>query len=313
MSGTTGSFWLPEAASTGAHAVDAGWNLVLWISAFFFVLVVGVMAFFVIRYRRRSESEIPDAPDHNTRLEILWTVIPIGIVLVLFGVGFKGFINQSVAPADSMDIYVTAERWMWTFTYPSGTTSVNELRVPVGRPVKLVLSSKDVIHSFYVPEFRIKKDAVPNSYTTVWFEATKTGEMTIDCAEYCGTGHSAMLGKLRVMPEKDFQEWLDSGGEEKGLSPVEQGAKIAAKLACMTCHSADGSAKTGPTWKGLFGHKVEMADGTAVTADEAYVRESITDPSAKVVKGYQPVMPVFKGLVTQKELDALTAYIKSLK
>jgi cytochrome c oxidase subunit 2 len=313
MSGSSHSFWLPDAASTAAQQFDSGWNLVLWVAAFFFVLVVGAMSYFVIRYRRKSESEFPDAPDHNTRLEVVWTVIPIGIVLLLFGVGFKGYLNEQVAPADAMEIYVTAERWMWTFTYPSGSSSVNELRVPLGRPVKLVMSSKDVIHSFFVPELRLKKDVVPNSYTTLWFEATRTGEMTINCAEYCGTGHSAMLGKLVVLPAKDFTEWLETGGEEKGGSPVQQGEHLATRLACMTCHSADGSTNTGPSWKGLYGAKVELEDGATVTADESYLRESITDPNAKIVKGYQPLMPVFKGLVTQKQLDALVAYIKSVK
>jgi cytochrome c oxidase subunit 2 len=313
MDGASHSFWLPDAASTGAARVDDGWNLVLWVSAFFFVLVVGAMAFFVIRYRRKSESDFPDAPDHNTRLEVVWTVIPVVIVIALFAVGFRGFLDEAIAPADSLEIYVTAERWMWTFTYPNGSTGVNELHVPLGRPVKLIMSSKDVIHSFYVPEFRLKKDAVPNSYTTLWFEPTKVGELTIECAEYCGTGHSAMYGKLVVMPEKEFQEWLESGGEEKGVSPVVEGEKLSVKLACTTCHSADGSAKTGPTWKGLYGHKVTLADGSTVNADEAYLRESITDPNAKIVQGYQPLMPVFKGLVTQKQLDALVAYMKSLK
>lgn len=313
MSGSQGSFWLPEAASTTAAQTDAGWTLVLWVSAFFFVLVVGAMSFFVIRYRRRSESEFPNAPDHNTRVEILWTVIPIAIVLVLFTVGFRGFLNQQIAPANSLEVYVTAERWMWTFTYPNGATAVNELRVPLGKPVKLIMSSKDVIHSFYVPEFRLKKDVVPNSYTTAWFEATSLGEKTITCTEYCGTGHSAMLGKLLVLSEAEFADWLQSGADDKNATPEQAGEKLATKLACVTCHSTDGSAKTGPTWKGLAGHKVELADGTTAVADEAYLRESITDPNSKVVKGYQPVMPAFKGLVTQKQLDALVAYIKSLK
>jgi cytochrome c oxidase subunit 2 len=313
MSGSTQSFWLPEAASTSARTFDAGWNLVFWVSAFFLVLVVGEMSYFVIRYRRRSESEIPQAPDHSTRLEIAWTIIPVIIVLVLFVVGFKGFLSQQIAPGDSLEIYVTAEKWMWTFTYPSGSSSINELRVPLGRPVKLVMSSKDVIHSFFVPQFRLKKDVVPNSYTTLWFEPTQLGEMTITCAEYCGTGHSAMLGKLIVMPESDFKDWLQNGGDEKDVPPALAGAHRAEKFSCLTCHSTDGSAKTGPTWKGLYGSKVELSDGRTVEADEQYLRESITDPNAKIVKGFQPLMPAFKGLVSQKELDALVAYMKSVK
>ncbi|MGC4122231.1 MAG: cytochrome c oxidase subunit II [Myxococcales bacterium] len=308
-----GSFWLPEQASTVAGQVDAGWDLVLWVSAFFFVLVVGGMSFFAIRYRRRTEEELPNAPDHNTRIEIVWTAIPVAIVLVLFVVGFKGFLNQQIAPANALEVSVTAEKWMWTFAYPNGAISVNELKVPLGRPVKLVMSSKDVIHSFYVPEFRLKKDVVPSSYTTAWFEATELGLKTITCTEFCGTGHSAMRGKLEVMAEKDFNEWLESGAEEKDVPPVLAGEKLSTKLACTTCHTTDGKPGTGPTWKGLAEHDVQLADGSTVKADEQYLRESITDPNAKVVKGFQPVMPVFKGLVSQKQLDALVAYIKSLK
>jgi len=308
-----GSFWLPEAASTAAAQTDAGWSLVLWVSAFFFVLVVGAMSYFVIRYRRKSETEIPDAPDHNTKIEIVWTVIPVAIALVLFTVGFRGFLNQSVAPAGATEIFVTAEKWMWTFTYPNGNSEVNELRVPMGQPVKLVMSSKDVIHSFFVPEFRLKKDVVPNSYTTLWFEATKAGTMTITCTEYCGTGHSAMTGKLIVMETKAYQDWLEAGGGEKGLTPVQEGEKLSAKFACNTCHSVDGSAKVGPTWKGLADSKVALVDGTTVVADEAFLRESIVDPNKTVVKGFQPVMPVFKGLLNGRQIDALIAYMKSVK
>jgi len=311
--GGGGSFWLRVAAARVAGQVDAGWGLVLWISAFFFVLVVGGMSYFAIRYRRRGEAEVPDAPDHDTRLEVVWTAIPVAIVVTLFAVGFKGFLNQQIAPANALEISVTAERWMWTFAYPNGAVSVNELKVPLGRPVKLIMSSKDVIHSFFVPEFRIKKDVVPSSYTTAWFEATELGRKTIACTEFCGTGHSAMLGKLEVMPQPAFDEWLESGGEEKGVPPVLAGERLSAKLACTTCHTTDGKPGTGPTWKGLAGHEVELADGSKVTADEQYLRESITDPNSKIVKGYQPVMPAFKGLLSQAQLDALVAYIKSLQ
>ncbi len=304
------SFWLPRAGSTLAKDFDASWSLVYWVSIFFFVLVVGALAYFVLRYRRRSEVEIPDAPDHNTRLEVIWTLIPIVIVVVLFAVGFRVYLKSVVAPAEALEVSVTAERWMWTFTYGNGTVSVNELRVPRGKPVKLVMSSKDVIHSFFVPELRVKKDAVPNSYTTLWFEATEPGEATIECTEYCGAGHSAMLGKLIVQEEKDFNSWLETGGGEGKLPPAELGAKLFVKMACNTCHTTDGALKTGPTFKGIFGTKVELADGTAVMADEDYIRESITNPTAKVVKGFQPVMPVFKGLLSQKQLDGLLAFIK---
>src|SRR4030067_1083694 len=175
------SFWLPRAGSTLAKDFAAGWGLVYWVSVFFFVLVVGALAYFVVRYRRRSEAEIPDAPDHNTRLEVIWTLVPIVIVVVLFAVGFRVYLKSVVAPAEALEVSVTAERWLWTFTYGNGTVSVNELRVPLGKPVKLILSSKDVIHSFFVPELRVKKDAVPNSYTTLWLEPTEREERNVSC------------------------------------------------------------------------------------------------------------------------------------
>ncbi len=307
------TFWLPRAGSTIAKEVDFGWNLVLTVSAIFFLIVVGAMIYLVVRYQRRNENEVPHGPEHNTKLEVVWTGIPIAIVMVLFAVGFKTFLSMAVAPAESLEVSVTAERWLWTFTYPNGTVSVNELRAPVNQPVKLVMSSKDVIHSFYVPDFRIKKDVVPNQYTTTWFEATEAGEATLMCAEYCGTGHSAMLGKIVIQQPKEFQDWLDSAGADAKLPPAEAGAKLFVKMSCNTCHTTDGSPKTGPTFKGVFGRTEEMSDGQKLQVDEQYIRESIETPAAKVVKGYQPVMPVFKGLLNQKQIDALIAYIKTLK
>jgi cytochrome c oxidase subunit 2 len=307
------SFWLPKAGSTLAGEIDFAWSLVFWIAVFFFVLVVTTMSVFVVRYRRRRDDEIPDAPTHSTRLEVIWTIIPIIIVVGLFTVGFRAFLASAVAPAESMEINVVGERWLWTFSYPDGTTSVNELRVPRGRPVKLILSSKDVIHSFFVPEFRIKRDAVPGRYTSIWFEATETGELDIYCTEYCGTGHSNMLARLVVMEEPDFKQWLETGGGDKDLPPAERGGQLFVKMACNTCHSTDGTAMTGPSLKGLFGKQVTLASGGSVAADENYLRESITNPAAKVVQGYQPVMPVFKGLLDQQQIDALVAYLKSLE
>ncbi len=313
MTGASDSFWLPRAGSTLAREVDASFNLVYWVAVFFFLLVVGALVVFVVRYRRKVGAEVPRAPDHNTPIEIVWTAIPVAIVLVLFAVGFRVYLKSSVAPADAMEVSVTAERWMWTFTYPNGTVSVNELRVPRARPVKLILSSRDVIHSFFVPEMRVKKDAVPNSYTTLWFEATEAGESTIQCTEYCGAGHSSMLGKLIVQEDKDFDNWLESGGGDNKLPPAELGARLFAKMACNTCHTTDGLPKTGPTFKGIYGTRVELADGTSALVDENYIRESITSPAAKVVRGFQPVMPVFKGLLTQKQIDGLVAFIKEQK
>lgn len=311
MSGDA-TFWLPESASTAAREIDFGWNAVLAVSIFFFVLVMGAMIYFVIRYRRRGD-EIPSAPHESRKVEFIWTIIPIGIVTVLFFIGFRGYIDAMVAPADALEISVTAERWMWTFTYPEGQTSVNELHLPKDRPIKLVMSSKDVIHSFWIPEFRLKRDVLPGRYTTLWFEATRNGDWHVLCSEYCGTGHSAMLATVVVEEDSKFDKWLEESGGDKNAPPLERGQRLFTKMACNTCHSTDGAAKTGPSLKGIFEHEVKLASGDTVKADENYLRESMTNPSAKVVQGYQPVMPVFKGLLDQSQMDALITYIKSLQ
>ncbi len=313
--GAGATLWMPEQISSGAVEADFAWNVVLWVATVLFALVMGAMIYLVWRYRRRpghGPASAAEAPDHSGKVELLWTAAPTLIVIVLFFVGFRGFLGLSVAPAEAAEINVTAERWLWTFSYPEGMTSVNELRVPVGKPVKLVMSSKDVIHSFFVPELRVKRDVLPGRYTTVWFEPTKTGEWDLLCTEYCGTGHSAMLAKLVVQEPKAYDEWLQSGGQEEGVPAAEQGKRLFSKMACNTCHTIDGAASTGPTLKGLFGHEVKLANGERVEADENYLRESITNPAGKVVQGYQPVMPVFKGLLNQAQLDALIAYVKSL-
>lgn len=307
-----GSFWLPRQGSTLAKHVDAGWDAAYWNAVVFFVLVVGAMLLFVIKYRRRSENDKTSTISHSTAIEVTWTAIPLLIVIALFFVGLRGYVHASVAPAESYEINVTGEMYMWTFTYPDGTTTVNEFAVPRGRPVRLIMSSKDIVHSFYIPEFRVKQDVVPGSYTSLWFEATETGETVLFCTEYCGTGHSDMLATVKVLEQADFEKWLE-GSSGSDLPPEELGKALFVKRACATCHSLDGTRITGPTLKGLFGREEELADGTKIIADENYFRESLFNPAGQVVKGYPPTMPVFKGLLKDKEVDALIAYLKTVK
>ncbi len=307
-----GSFWLPRQTSTLAPEVDAGFYLVYWVSVGFFVLVIGSMSYFAVRYRRRQEGEKTSTVDHSTVLEVVWTTIPALMLIGLFAVGLKGYASAQVAPAEALEVQVTGEKWLWTFTYPNGTTTVNELGVPRDRPVRLVMSSKDIVHSFFVPEFRIKQDVVPGQYTTTWFEATESKEVVILCAEYCGTGHSDMLAKVIVMDDPVYRDWLDKGGGAGDLPPAELGKKLFTSRSCATCHSLDGSRLQGPSLKGLFGRSEDIEGGASVKVDENYFRESVLNPGAKVVRGYQASMPTFQGLLKDKEIDALIAYLKTL-
>ncbi|WP_437295456.1 cytochrome c oxidase subunit II [Sorangium sp. So ce426] len=307
-----GSFWLPRQGSTLAEHIDAGWAAAYWVSVFFFILVSGAVVLFALKYRRRSERDKTSPIDHSTTVEVVWTLIPLAIVIALFFVGLRGYVHASVAPAESYEINVTGEMYLWTFTYPDGTTTVNELAVPRGRPVRLIMSSKDILHSFYIPEFRVKQDVVPGSYTSLWFEATETRETVLLCTEYCGSGHSDMLATVKVLEQSDFEKWLE-GNNNSDLPPEELGKLLFAKRSCATCHSLDGTRIQGPSLKGLFGREEELVDGSKLIADENYFRESLFNPGGQVVRGYPPVMPSFKGLLKDREVDALIAYLKSVK
>lgn len=307
-----GTFWLPRQGSTLAPIIDQGWDLAYWVSVVFFVLVIVPLALFVWKYRRKSPTEVGAPPGHNTALEIAWSVIPLALVMACFIVGFKGFMAASVAPADSYEIQVTAQKWAWSFTYPNGRVSPGELRVPAGKPIRMVMSSKDVIHSFFIPVFRVKQDVIPGSYSSVWFEATEPMETTLECAEYCGTDHSAMLAKVVVMPEDKFNDWLKLD-ESAGMAPAEYGQKLFVKYTCVACHSVNGVRIVGPTFKGAFGRSEAFTDGSKGVVDENYVRESILNPAAKIVAGYPPVMPPFKGQLDDKQIEAIIAYMKTLK
>lgn len=306
---------LPPAASTTAQYVDPLLKFLFYVSLFFVVLIFGLTVFFVIRYQRREERGwIKYAPSHNPWLELTWISIPTIIVLILFVWGFRSFLHLSVAPAYAYQVKVTGQKWFWSFDYPEGFTSVNELVVPIGKPVKLLLSSRDVIHSFFVPAFRVKRDVLPNRYTIAWFMPTQEGDYPLFCAEYCGAEHSKMVGKVRVVKSEQFSHWVDSlAAWGEGMSLEELGGRLYTAKACNTCHSLDGSPGNGPSFKGIFGHSVKFTDGSEGIVDENYIRESLLQPSRKVVLGFQPIMPSYQGILKEREIEAIIAFLQTLK
>ncbi len=299
----------PRQASTMAGEVDALFFVLVAISLFFGVLVAALVVFFSVKYRRRSEDEMPRAIHGSLPLEIAWTVIPLFIVLGIFIWSARIYIDFYRVPTNAIDVYVVGKRWMWKAQHITGQREINELHVPVGTPVKVTVTSEDVIHSFYIPDFRVKKDAVPGRYATLWFEATKPGRYRLFCAEYCGTKHSEMKGWITVMEPAAFQTWLQGGATG---SMADEGKKLFESMACATCHQPNSQGR-GPVLEGVFGKPVRLAGGQTVTADAEYIRESIVHPTAKIVEGYQPIMPTFQGLISEEGLSQLVAYIQSLK
>jgi cytochrome c oxidase subunit 2 len=293
-----------------AGRVDALYFFLLALSAFFVILIATLIVVFGIRYRRRAHSEVGAKVVPALSLELAWTIIPLGLGMILFFWGANVYFAQAQPPAETLDVYVTGKQWMWKFQHLDGQREINELHVPAGRAVRVTGTSEDVIHSLFIPAFRVKADVLPGRYTTIWFNATKPGRYHIFCAEYCGTKHSGMIGTVVVMEPTEYQAWLSGGAAEGSLSS--QGEKLFQDLACATCHRSDGQGR-GPNLEGLFGSQVQLTDGTKVLADEAYVRESILSPTAKVVSGFQPVMPTFQGLISEEQLIALVEYVKSLK
>jgi cytochrome c oxidase subunit 2 len=271
------------------------------------------MAYFLIRYRARPGHEAEPSPSHSNALEIVWSVIPAILVAVMFIWGFFGYMEMRSAPDDAYEIQVVGKKWNWSFIYANGHID-SDLHVPLDRPVRLVMTSDDVIHSLYIPDFRIKMDLVPGRYTKTWFRAMEEGEHTLLCAEYCGTQHSSMLAKVVVHPSGEFESWLeDAANFLERVTPVEGGEILYNRRGCVQCHSIDGSAKTGPTFKGTYGTVQQMTSGEQVEIDENYIRESILDPQAKVRAGYRPVMPTYRGMLKDEEISAIIEFIKSLK
>lgn len=308
-----GGYWLPPPDSSTAAAVDRVFYFILGVSAFFFVLIIALMCLFVILYRRRPGEEAPGSASHSNLLEITWTIIPVILVVIMFYMGFTTYMDIKTAPRQAYDIRVVGQKWSWVFSYPNGHVSA-ELHVPVDRPVRLTMTSEDVIHSLFIPAFRVKMDLVPGRYTTTWFHPLRAGTYDLYCAEYCGTGHSDMLSKVIVHKPGEFDVWLeDAANLLAKMTPVEAGAELTRRHGCQTCHSTDGTAKVGPSFKAIYGQAHSFTDDTSAEVDDNYIRESILEPMAKVRQGYQPVMPTYKGRLKDQEITAIIEYIKSLK
>jgi cytochrome c oxidase subunit 2 len=352
---------IPIPGTDVAARWDTLYLFLVWLSIFFFVLVVGAMLVFIVKYRHRPGVKTQYITG-NHLLEAFWIIIPTIMLLAIFGWGYSVYRSMISAPADAYEIRVIGKQWLWQFQYDSGRTTTAELYVPLNRPVKLIMTSQDVLHDFFIPNFRIKQDVVPGMYTSVWFEARVPGKHQIFCSQYCGTSHSGMLAKLIVLDDKQWKDWqngkkienIPDASDEyrqeqmsendtttparstaeaqsdakndddtvaneqasttlKPMTLVQQGKNLFEVKGCASCHSVDGTSKIGPTEKGIFGKTVTLTDGSTVMRDENYIRESIEQPNAKIVKGFNPVMPTFQGLLSETEMNSLIAYIKSLK
>jgi cytochrome c oxidase subunit II len=304
-------------ASLASHDVDAVFIFILVIAGFFFILTQGLLIYFAVRYRRKKGEEV-NTPyiTGNHALEVIWIVIPSLLLVGIFAYGLFVFVKMRTPLPGAVEVQVTGSQFQWSFKYPDGRTSANELRLELGKPVKLIMTSRDVIHGFFIPAYRQKQDVLPGRFTYLWLLPKRAGTFDIYCSQYCGTGHSLMRGTLIVMPQAEYLSWQQ--GEQKKLqagtvSPAEKGKSVFESAGCLGCHSIDGTAKVGPTLKGVFGSKVELSDGKTVQADEEYLRESMVEPNAKVVKGFQPIMPSFKATLKDDEIAAVIAYMKTLK
>ncbi|MEQ1572818.1 MAG: cytochrome c oxidase subunit II [Vicinamibacterales bacterium] len=300
----------PEQASTLAPAVDNLYFFILAVTAFFALLVSALVIYFAIKYRDDTGLKVGAPITGSVPLEIGWSIIPFLVAIVIFVWSTVVFFQIIRPPDQTLEIYSTGKRWMWRFQHADGQREINALHVPLGRPVKVTFTSEDVLHDLYIPAFRVKADAIPGRYSSIWFTATKTGEYHLFCAEYCGTRHSGMIGTVYVMEPNDYQAWLTDGGITGG-SMQARGEQLFQQLACTTCHLTNGTGR-GPSLSGVFGSTVTLSDGRTVTVDESYVRESILTPQMKLVAGYQPLMPTFQGLVNEEGVMSLIEYVKSL-
>ena len=300
----------PEQASTFAWQVDALYFYLIAVSAFFTIGIVAAIIFFVLKYREKEKYATGAEIHGSIGLETLWSIIPFIISMTIFLGGAVIYYNQYRMPADTMEIYVVGKQWMWKMQHTTGQREINELHVPVNRKIKLTMTTEDVLHDFFIPAFRTKMDVVPGRYTTLWFEATKPGKYHLFCAEYCGLNHSGMGGYVYVMEQRDFDNWLS--GTVSGQTPVEAGKELfETKLGCASCHQQNDQGR-GPTLTGIYGKEQKLTNGQSVIADDEYIRNSILNPTGQIVEGYQPIMPTFKGQVTEEQLVSLVAYIKSL-
>ena len=293
-----------------AARVDALYFFLVALTVFFSVLIAFLIVYYAVRFRRRSPESVGARIEGGLVLELTWTIVPLCVVLFIFAWGASVFFAMSRPPAETLNVYVVGKQWMWKFQHLNGTREINELHVPVGRAVKLIMTSEDVIHDVFVPAFRVKADVLPGRYTHLWFTPTKAGRYHLFCAEYCGTRHSGMTGDIVVQEPAEYETWLATGRAEGSLASA--GGKLFQDLACNTCHLPDARGR-GPVLQGLFGRTITLASGEQQVVDEAYVRESILSPNEKVTQGFQPVMPAYQGLVTEDGLLQLIEYVKSLQ
>jgi cytochrome c oxidase subunit 2 len=299
----------PDQASTSAQRVDALYFFLLGISGFFSLLIAGSIIYFAIKYRRRAAGHQTPRITGSLRLETFWTVVPFCIAMVTFVWGASVYFHLARSPDNALEIYVVGKQWMWKVQHPGGQREINELHIPIGQPVKLILTSEDVIHDFFVPAFRAKVDVLPGRYSHTWFQATKTGPYHLFCSQYCGTNHSGMIGWVIVQEPAEYQAWLDRHAEG---SLALEGRKLFLKYQCVSCHSADARASA-PVLEGLYRQPVRLQDGRTVIADETYLRESILKPDAKIVAGFEAIMPTFQGQIDEDEMIKLIAFLKSLQ
>jgi len=299
----------PESASTIADGVDELHFFLTAITLFFTFVIFTVIFYFMVRYRRRSEDEQPPETQTYMPLELTWTLVPTALCVVVFVWSSSLYFRNSRAPNASMEIFVIGKQWMWHLQHPEGVREINELHVPVGVPVKLTMTSQDVIHDFYIPAFRVKRDVLPGRYASIWFQATRTGRFHFFCSQYCGTGHAAMIGWVQVMSADDYAAWLAGGS--RGETVTQAGERLFHQYGCATCHVADGSGR-GPSLVGQFGKPQKLRDGQALIVDEAFLRRAITQPNSMPLPNYAPVMPSFQGQLNEEQILQLIAYVKSL-
>ncbi len=298
----------PEQASNLAPEVDHLYFFVLAVTGFFALLVSVLVVIFAIKYRDKTGDKVGAPITGSIPLELGWSIMPFFVSMAIFVWATIVFFHIIRPPDQTLEIYSTGKRWMWRFQHLDGQSEINELHVPLGRPVKVTFTSEDVLHSLYVPAFRVKADAIPGRYSSIWFTPTKTGEYHLFCAEYCGTKHSGMIGTVYVLDPDEYQAWLSGGG---GLSMTARGEQLFQQLGCVSCHLTDGSGR-GPSLAGKFGTQETLANGSSIVVDDSYIRESILTPQLKLLAGYQPLMPTFQGLVNEEGLMSLIEFIKSL-
>lgn len=322
--------YLPPGGSTFADGIDLLHFFVIGVTMLAATGIAALTLYYMIRYRRRSPSQVTEQLVGSALGEVSIIGSVLALFLVFWVVGFRQYVQLETPPDDALVVQVTAKQWMWKFSYPDGHRAINVLTVPVGRPVKLFMTSRDVIHSFFVPGFRIKQDVIPGRYVTAWFQATSPGHYDLYCAEYCGISHSRMLGTVNVLSQSEYAVWLgqdDAGdaladrefqlaggtGTQRDSDLVELGRIIAARRQCFACHTSDGQLHIGPSWRGLFGSTIALSDGSSIVANEAYLTRSMMDPASEVHAGFKPLMPTYQGLLQAPEVAAIVEYIKSLR